>query len=140
MIRKQWGEDGMYKSDHGDFVLYAEAQAEIDALKAELANEQVLSAGLGKMMQIHRDELDALKAAQIWQPIESAPTDGTDFLIDHEGVTIARWMPDGSQYPWIFLDLEDGKFVFNRLRESVVGLVWRPKPLRSEAIAPETAK
>ena len=114
MIRRQWGEDGMYKSAHGEWVLHSEAQAEIDALKAQNAE---------------------LLAAQQWQPIESAPKSGTDFLVDYEGVTIARWQPDGSPFPWIFLDTDDGKFIFNRFRESVEGLVWRPKPLGWEAIA-----
>lgn len=89
-------------------------QAEIDALKAQNAE---------------------LLAAQEWRDIESAPKDGTDFLVDYEGVTIARWQPDGSPFPWIFLDTDDGKFIFNRFRESVEGLVWRPKPLGWEAIA-----
>jgi hypothetical protein len=34
MIKKQWGEDGMYESSSGGWVLYSEAQAEIDRLKA----------------------------------------------------------------------------------------------------------
>ena len=104
----------MASSPNGDWVLYSEAQAEIDALKAER---------------------DALLAAQEWRDIESAPKDGTDFLVDYEGVTIARWQPDGSPFPWILLDTDDGKFIFNRFRESVEGLVWRHKPLGWEAIA-----
>lgn len=93
---------------------FEQVQAEIDALKAQNAE---------------------LLAAQQWRDIESAPKDGTDFLVDYEGVTIARWQPDGSPFPWIFLDTDDGKFIFNRFRESVEGLVWRPKPLGWEAIA-----
>ena len=88
-------------------------KAEIDALKAQNAD---------------------LLAAQQWRDIESAPKDGTDFLVDYEFVTIARWQPDGSQHPWIFLDTDDGKFIFNRFREKVEGLVWRHKPLGWEAI------
>ena len=125
---------------------YHESDADGDTMDtAELAvayAKHCLSEELREVFAIHKAEIDALKAqrdallaAQQWQPIESAPKDGTDFLIDYEGVTIARWQPDGSQHPWIFLDTDDGKFIFNRLRENVEGLVWRHKPLGWEAIA-----
>ncbi len=49
----------MVATPDGNYVLHSEAQAEIDALKAQR---------------------DALLAAQQWQPIESAPSDEVLFL------------------------------------------------------------
>lgn len=56
MIRRQWGEDGMYKSAHGEWVLHSEAQAEIDALKAQ--NAELLAEN--KRLQFQSDVIDAL--------------------------------------------------------------------------------
>ena len=122
-------------------------KAEIDALQETLfkigeflaIDYRVARKAEGKPSDVYisaiKAQRDALLAAQQWRDIESAPRDGTDFLIDYEGVTIARWQPDGSPFPWIFLDTDDGKFIFNRFRESVEGLVWQPKPLGWEASA-----
>ena len=40
-----------------------------------------------------------------WQPIESAPKDGTVILLSDGNSTEAGWwVPDDINYPWIFAD------------------------------------
>ena len=40
-----------------------------------------------------------------WQPIESAPTDGTTVLIVAEGRVVAAWFSrDFAPFPWVFID------------------------------------
>ena len=89
---------------NGGLVMYDEAQAEIDRLKAENAE---------------------LLAALEWSDGEDAPKDGSEFFIYYGEPTIARWQPDGSDFPWIFLDSQDGKFIFNRLK-SLKDVGWKP--------------
>lgn len=82
-----------------------------------------------------RDQLNAGLAAQAanaellaaleWLDGENAPKDGSEFFIYYGEPTIARWQPDGSDFPWIFLDSQDGKFIFNRLK-SLKDVGWKP--------------
>ena len=103
----------IYEIAGNEYVDAAEAQAEIDALKAQrdelLADlraatevgDQATPADIVGVIKAMWEELrrllkqaDALKAAQRWQPIESAPRDGTRILLffpNDVGVISGEW-------------------------------------------------
>ncbi len=92
----------MYKSDHGEWVLHSEAQAEIDRLTQQNAE---------------------LLAAQQWQPIESAPKDGSVIYVRTSYGSVADmacWSPESNvKYPWLVVCIYNGEVVENRMPEDI---------------------
>ncbi len=77
----------------------------------ELAAKDEVIAEAGEMLAMRDRQLAAIKAENEWQPIETAPTDGTAILVCHDGgVWIAKhkavyqsgYKPDN---PWFCLML-----------------------------------
>ena len=62
-----------------------------------------------------------------WQPIETAPKDGTEILIASDCfVEAAYWEGKDSLYPWVTLD---GQHVTNGRQEGIYGPThWQPLP------------
>jgi len=79
-----------------------------------------------------------------WQPIETAPKDGTVILIyghlieDVQQVSAAFWQASDPEFPWWFLEPEvsdDPAFSINGVAadDRVGPTKWRPMPAQPEA-------
>jgi hypothetical protein len=66
-----------------------------------------------------------------WQPIETAPRDGTNILIrfGRDGVSQAKYVP-GTPHPWKFIDTNDGiTWIINHAVDTEYGPThWMPMP------------
>ena len=78
------------------------------------------------------EEIRAIPLAPEWQPIETAPKDGTEILIVAKGyVAIARWKNINTDaHPlmaWAFHHEDDGAYVLHGPSH------WQPMPLPPDA-------
>ncbi len=111
---------------------YQESDATMDTAELAVAYaKHCLSEELREVFAIHKAEIDALKAAQQWQPIESAPKDGVTrvLVLIREGTeeliqTVA--VRDTSNGCWI--SSWTGEVLYPPTH-------WQPLPPPPEAIA-----
>lgn len=92
-------------------------------------------------------EIDRLNAAlstapappQGWQPIATAPKDGTPIIIHTEGGLIgeARWQGEGSDEGWWWAGTDPGDYHSSRIEEYEVAH-WMPLPAPPSAPTGET--
>lgn len=68
----------------------------------------------------------------IWQPIETAPRDGTNILLrfGSDGISQGKFVPGGLIHPWKFIDTNDGiTWLVNHAIDGLGGPShWMPLP------------
>ncbi|WP_109479140.1 hypothetical protein [Paraburkholderia sp. C35] len=86
---------------------------------------------MGGVFQVALDRNAANAAPDLWQPIATAPRDGSNILIKFgsDGVSQAKYTP-GWAWPWIFIDTNDGiTWMINRAVDGPGGPShWMPMP------------
>lgn len=100
-------------------------QDRFDIYRGHPAGERMGGLDLDAMMAAHRQDTEACANAYLeqWQPIETAPKDGTRILLGWKGASvmpqaIARWLTDG----WSIDSPLAGRFVRPPTH-------WQPLPL-----------
>jgi hypothetical protein len=81
------------------------------------------------------DRLQSSNEASEWQPIETAPKDGTEFLANDGASTVVCWWrerdPEGylDGFPWRFAEIDDGSVSENGYSVNHPPKLWMPMPV-----------